>query len=104
MVNRYVFLHKMDNLFIDLKHKCIFYKMKQRREPILRMMDGSVKSYSLDDECYEQLVALLRRKESNSDDIGGRISSMESNLKSLELKIDGLKSSLDKIIPQSDEN
>jgi hypothetical protein len=61
------------------------------------MMDGSVKNYSLDDEGYERLVALLKRKENKNDDIFGRMSSIESNLKSLELKIDSLKSSVDRI-------
>lgn len=83
MVNRYVFLHKMDNLFIDLKHKSIFYKINQRREPILRMMNGSVKSYSLDDESYERLVAILKKKDKRGNNIGVKVASIENDVKTL---------------------
>lgn len=97
MVNRYVFLHKMDNLFIDLKHKSIFYRIQQRREPILKMMNGKVKSYSLDDECYERLVAILKRKDKTGEDTGEKIMAMERELKNLCEQMEQMKSMLSDI-------
>lgn len=104
MVNRYVFLHKMDNLFIDLKHKSIFYKLEQRREPILRMMNGKVKSYSLDDECYERLVAILKRKDKNGEDTGERILAMEREMKVLVDQMGTLKTMLTDIATKLNSN
>lgn len=98
MVNRYVFLHKMDNLFIDLKHKSIFYKINQRREPILRKMNGTVKRYSLDDECYERLVAILKRKDKTNEDSGeNAIAAIESDVKGLVQQMEEMRKILDAI-------
>lgn len=98
MVNRYVFLHKMDNLFIDVKRKSIFYKINQRREPILRNMNGTVKNYSLNDESYERLVAILKKQEDKGgDEFGGKISSIESEVKNLGLKMEILQEMLEKM-------
>ena len=91
MVNRYVFLHKMDNLFIDIKHKSIFYKINQRRERILQTMSGTVKSYSLDDENYERLVAILKRKDVSGDDLGEKVAGIESDVKLMVEKMEGLR-------------
>lgn len=96
MVNRYVFLHKMDNLFIDIKHKNIFYKINQRRERILRTMNG-VKSYSLDDENYERFVAILKRKDSSGDDLGEKVAGIESDVKMIVEQMEGLRKMLDEI-------
>lgn len=97
MVNRYVFLHKMDNLFIDLKQKSIFYKINQRREPILRMMNGTVKSYSLDDESYERLVAILKKKDKSGDDVGEKVITIENDVKTLVRQMENLKEMLEVI-------
>lgn len=94
MVNRYNFLHKMDNLFIDLKQKSIFYKINQKREPILKMQNGTVKSYSLDDDSYERLVAILKRKDKNCDDFKDKIVEMESEMKVLVDQIENMKKML----------
>lgn len=95
MVNRYVFLHKMDNLFIDLKHKSIFYKMNQRREPILRMMNGAVKSYSLEDESYERLIAILKKKDKSGDDVGEKLVAIENDVKTLVEQMESVKKMLE---------
>lgn len=95
MVNRYVFLHKMDNLFIDLKHKSIFYKMNQRREPILRMMNGAVKSYSLEDESYERLIAILKKKDKSGDDVGEKVVAIENDVKTLVEQMESVKKMLE---------
>lgn len=98
MVNRYIFLHKMDNLFIDLKHKSIFYKTNQRREPILKMGNGAVKNYSLEDETYERLIGILKRKENIEDDLGTKIAVIESNVIILGQQLEIVKSCLEKIV------
>lgn len=97
MANRYVFLHKMDNLFIDLKHKSIFYKINQRREPILRMGNGTVKNYSLEDETYERLVAILKRRDKTDDDVGSKIVVIESDVKALAQQMNLIKKMLEEI-------
>ena len=97
MVNRYVFLHKMDNLFIDLKQKSIFYKINQRREPILKMMNGTVKSYSLDDESYERLVAILKKRDKNGDDVGEKVVIIENDVKTLVNQMEEVKNMLELI-------
>ena len=98
MVNRYVFLHKMDNLFIDLKSKSIYYKMNQRREPILRMMNGNVKNYSLDNESYERLVAILKEKDKSSDNISEKMSVMENDVRGIKQQLKGMKEMLHDIV------
>jgi hypothetical protein len=77
----------MDNLFIDVKRKSIFYKINQRREPILMKMNGTVKNYSLDDESYERLVGILKRQEKHGQDFSAKIDSIESDLKTLVEKV-----------------
>ena len=94
MVNRYIFLHKMDNLFIDLKLKSIYYKMNQRREPILRMMNGNVKNYSLDNENYERLVAILKEKDKSSDNVSEKLSVMENDIRGMKKQLKGIKETL----------
>ena len=91
MVNRYIFLHKMDNLFIDLKLKSIYYKMNQRHEPILRMMNGNVKNYSLDNESYERLVAILKEKDKSSDNISEKMSVIENDVRGMKQQLKGMK-------------
>lgn len=81
IVNRYPFLHKMDSLWIDLKYKSIFYKLNKIQEPILRKKDGAVKSYSLDDESYERLIAIIKKKDKNYEDIGEKIETIEKDVK-----------------------
>lgn len=97
MVNRFVFLHKMDNLFIDVKRKSIFYKINQRREPILRKMNGTVKSYSLDDESYERLVGILKRQEKHGEEFNEKIDSIENDLKNLVKKMENMHQVLEGI-------
>lgn len=97
MVSRYPYLHKMDNLFIDLKQKSIFYKLKQRREPILRMNDGTVKSYSLEDESYERLVAILKRKDNHKEDLGEKVTAVENEMKTLVEQMENVKKTLESI-------
>lgn len=97
MANRYIFLHKMDNLFISLKHKSIYYKTNQRREPILRMRDGTVRDYSLEDETYERLVAILKRKEKTDDDVGAKVSNIEGDVKALIEQMEGIKKMLEEV-------
>lgn len=103
MVNRYVYLHKMNNLFID-KRKRIFYKINQRREPILRMMNGAIKSYSLDDESYERLVAILKRKDKCSDDVGGKVTAIENDVRNVLKQMENLKNMLDEITLKLENN
>ncbi|KAL7011966.1 hypothetical protein ACKWTF_014534 [Chironomus riparius] len=88
IVNRYPFLHKMDSLWIDLKYKAIFYKLNKNQEPILRKKNGAVKSYSLDDENYEQLIAIIKKKDKNYEDIGEKIESIEKDVKRLMMQMD----------------
>lgn len=97
MVNRYPCLHKMDNLFIDVKRKSIFYKINQRREPILRKINGTVQNYSLDDESYERLVGILKRQEKHGEDFGEKIDSIENDMKSLVEKMNNMQQVLDEI-------
>ena len=88
----------MDNLFIDVKRKSIFYKINQRREPILRNINGTVKNYSLNDESYERLVAILKRQEDKGgEDYGGKISSIKSEVQKLALKMESLQEMLENI-------
>ncbi|CRK92167.1 CLUMA_CG005804, isoform A [Clunio marinus] len=94
IVNRYIFLHKMDNLFIDLKYKHIFYKIEQKKEPILRMINGTVKTCSLEDTTYERLVALSKRKDKNTPDIGERLVVIENDVKILIEQMESLKNIL----------
>lgn len=104
MVGRYPNLHKMDNLFIDLKQKSIFYKLKQRREPILRMNNGAVKSYSLEDESYERLVAILKRKDNHKEDLGEKVAVIENGMKSLVEQMEVVKKTLDSIAAKMEIN
>lgn len=104
MVNQYVFLHKMDNLFIDWKHKSIFYKINQHREPILRKMNGTVKKYSLDDECYERLVAILKRKEKCGDDLSEKVVAMENDVKTVVEQVEMVKQMLNDIMMKLNSN
>jgi hypothetical protein len=97
MVNRYIYLHKMDNLFIDVKKKSIFYKTTQKREPILRKNNGTVKSYSLDVESYERLVAILKKKEDNEEDFGQKVDTIEGDVKDLVRKMESMEKKLEEI-------
>lgn len=94
----------MDNLFIDLKHKSIFYKIEQRREPILKMMNGKVKSFALDDKCYERLVAILKRKDKTGEDTGEKILAMEREVKTLVGQMYEMKTMLREISMKLDKN
>ena len=78
----------MDSLWIDLKYKAIFYKLNKNQEPILRQRNGAVKSYSLDDESYEQLIAIIKKKDKNYEDIGEKIESIEKDVKRLMMQMD----------------
>jgi len=78
----------MDSLWIDLKYKAIFYKLNKNQEPILRKRNGAVKSYSLDDESYEQLIAIIKKKDKNYEDIGEKIESIEKDVKRLMMQMD----------------
>lgn len=97
MVNRYVFLHKMDSLFIDVKRKSIFYKINQKREPILRTINGTVKNYSLEDETYERLVGILKKQEKHGEDFGEKIDSIENDIKNLVGKVENMQQVLEGI-------
>jgi hypothetical protein len=88
VANRYPFLHKMDSLWIDLKYKTIFYKINKHQEPVLKKKDESVKNFTLDDKCYEQLIAIMKKKDKNEDDIGEKIEEIEKNVKLMMIQIE----------------
>lgn len=68
------------------------------------MMNGKVKSYSLDDECYERLVAILKRKDKNGEDTGERILAMEREMKVLVDQMGTLKTMLTDIATKLNSN
>ncbi|CAO1399903.1 unnamed protein product [Diamesa hyperborea] len=83
MVNRYPYLHKMDNLWIDLKHKTVLYKVNQRQVPVLKAINGKGHSYSLDDESYERLITIIKQKDINDGDLNDKVCAMHKNIMQL---------------------
>lgn len=98
MVNRFQYLHKMDNLFVDVKRKSVFYKTDQKREPILKKKNGTVKNYSLNDESYESLVAILKKQEENGEDFAEKVDTIEKEMKNLVKKMENVERILDGIV------
>lgn len=81
MVNRYPFLHKMDNLWVDIKHKSVTYKINHKQEPILRRHNGIVKNYCLDDENFERLISIIKEKDNNDDEcMANKIQSIQNDV------------------------
>lgn len=68
------------------------------------MNNGAVKSYSLEDESYERLVAILKRKDNHKEDLGEKMTAMENGIKSLVEEMENLRRTLENIATKMECN
>lgn len=62
MIRKYPYLHKMDNVCIDLKQKQIQYVNNQKFVPILTTHTGKFSVYMLNDETMEHFKTIIKNK------------------------------------------
>ena len=115
MTKRYPYLHKVDNLCIDLKDKTIECEINDKQEPILKFHTGKSTKYVLNDETLDKFNDIIMNRcneeidvtqciqtmiESKSKEMKSKISEtqieMKSNMKSLNNNNDELNAKLDK--------
>lgn len=98
MVNRFPYLHKMDNLWVDLKHKTVLYKVNQRQVPVLKAINGKGHNYSLDDESYERLISIVKQKDNNEEDLNDKLETMQKNIMQLIAQQDNLQKLIGEVL------
>lgn len=88
MIKRYPFLHKLDNLCIDLKHKTVEYEIKEKQESVLKFYSGKSTTYKLQDETVEKFNDIISNRSNEETDVTQCIQTMmESQSTQMNLKI-----------------
>lgn len=76
MIKRFPFLHKMNNLCIDLKHKTVEYEINEKQEPILKFYSGKSTEYKLQDETLDNFNDIISNKSNGEIDVTQTIQTM----------------------------
>lgn len=98
MVNRFPYLHKMDNLWVDLKQKTNLYKVNQRQVPVLKAINGNGHIYSLDDESYERLISIIKQKDNNQGNLNDKVEKIQKNIMQLIAQQDNLQKLIGEVL------
>ncbi|CAO1413317.1 unnamed protein product [Diamesa tonsa] len=97
MIKRYPYLHKMDNLCIDLKDKIIECEINEKQEPILKFYSGKSIKYVINDETLDKFNDIIMNRCNEEVDVTQCIQFMiEVESKQMKSELFELNSKLDK--------
>lgn len=97
IVQRFPYLHKMDNLMVDYKLRTVDYGKNQESVPILTEMDGDIISFKFGNEDFEKLYAIIKDRDSKANE-------PDDSINLLQIEIAELKESMQKEIKDLNEN
>ncbi|CAO1407474.1 unnamed protein product [Diamesa serratosioi] len=87
MIKRYPFLHKMDNLCIDLKHKTVEYEINDKQVPILKFHSGKSTAYILQDETLDKFNDIICNRNNEVTDVTQTIETLIAESKQMKINI-----------------
>ena len=103
MIKRYPFVHKMDNLWIDLIYKTVKYEINEQQEPILKFYSGESTAYVLNDMTLNKFNKIIRKRNNEVTNVTQSIQTliteskhMKSEMIELNIKLDRHNEELDR--------
>lgn len=83
LVQRYPYIHKMDNLIVNFKNKKVKYELNQKRIHILRTHGGSNQNFILDERTYKNLSSIVERRHTHEKTFNEKIEHLEAEVRQL---------------------
>lgn len=87
LVRRYPYLHKMDNLCIDFKRKCVKYESNEKRYHILMRRNNYNEKYVLEEDSLKKLNAIVEKKQTEVESVNDKVNSLQAEVKNLKLSM-----------------
>lgn len=100
LVQRYPYLHKIDNLCVDFKTKTVKYELDQKRLHILRTHGGSNHKFLLDERTRKKLSVIVERRHSHEKTFNEKIEHLEAEVRQLKTSIRNQHEEMKKILQQ----
>lgn len=83
IVQRFPYLHKIDNLNVDYKLRTVDYGMNQDLVPVLTEINGDILSYKFGNEDFEKLYAIIKDRNSKANEPDDPMVIMQSEIAQL---------------------
>lgn len=100
LIQKYPYLHKMDNLCIDFKRKTVKYEWDQKQTHILRTINGDTGRYTLDEETVKKLREIVENRHSTEEGVNEKVENLQDEVKKLKSSLKNQHEEMKKLIEE----